>query len=169
VVTFLIIFALGGYLMYRGRGCSPPQRVGRAPDARVVEVKIGAGLVKAEVADTPELRSKGLSGRTELEKGYGMLFVFDEPREPEFWMRGTTVPLSIAFMKEDGTIVRIAQMEPNSLERVGPGQPVKYALEVRQGWFEDYGIEPGARAELPEEIPAPPEPQPAPDEAAPAP
>jgi len=156
LTTFLIIFALGGYLVLRSRGCRPPQQGMRPPDARIVQVKIGADVVKAEVADTPELRLKGLSGRSRLEPGHGMLFVFDEPCKPDFWMRGTAIPLSIAFIKDDGAIVRIARMEPNDLRRVAPDQPVRYALEVRQGWFEDHGISAGAKAELPAEIPPPP-------------
>ncbi len=122
----------------------------------MVEVKVGDWLVRAEVADTPARRLKGLSGRAELEPGYGMLFVYQEPCEPHFWMKDTNVPLSVAFIKGDGTIVRITRMEPNSLQRLGPGEPVRYALEVRQGWFEDHRIEPGFRAELPDKIPPPP-------------
>ena len=158
LVMFLIIFALAGFLIFQSRGCRQPAQAGRPADARVVHLKIGRWLVKAEVADTPELRQKGLQGCADLEPGHGMLFVFPEPCEPSFWMKDTTIPLSIAFMKDDGTIVGIARMEPNDLQLITPGQPVRYALEVRQGWFEDHRVEPGVKAELPGEIPPPPAP-----------
>jgi len=158
LITFLIVFALAGFLVLQSRGCRQPVTSGRPSEARVVPVRIGRWLVKAEVADTPELRQRGLQARADLEPGYGMLFVFPEPCEPSFWMKDTAVPLSIAFMRDDGTIVRIARMEPNDLQLISPGEPVRYALEVRQGWFEDRRIVPGIRAELPREIPPPPSP-----------
>jgi len=164
MVTFLLIFALGGYLMFRGRGCGPPKAGIRPIEARIVTVGIGKWQVKAEVADTPELRQKGLSGRTDLEPGYGMLFVYEEPATRHFWMKDTVLPLSIAFIKEDGTIVQIEKMQPQDLTQVSSEEPVNYALEVRQGWFEERRLGPGIKAQLPEEIPPLPPPPPAPGE-----
>ena len=157
IITFLIVFAVGGLLAYRG-GCPGGQQAMRSADARLVDVKIGRWTVKAEVADTPELRQKGLQLRPALEGGYGMLFVFDEPQVPSFWMKDTIVALSIAFIREDGTIVHVARMEPKDLTSISPEEPVKYALEVRQGWFEDRQIGPGTKAEMPSEIPPLPAP-----------
>jgi len=155
LITFLIVAGLLVLFLYRG-GCGQGEQTGIPEDARIVEGKVGRHVVRAEVADTRALRLKGLSGRRQLAPGYGMLFIFEEPDRYDFWMKDTTVPLSIAFVRGDGTIVAIRQMEPESLRRVSPPEPVKYALEVRRGWFRERGIEEGMVLELPDRIPPPP-------------
>ncbi len=171
LVTILMVFAVVGMLLYRPSGCARRDTGGMPPsDARIVELKVGpvgeAGpwYIMAEVADTPELRTKGLSGRPVLGRGCGMLFVFDELQQVEFWMKDTTIELSIAFLSEDGTITQIEDMQPNDIRLVISRDQVKYALEVRQGWFADRGLEPGVKVELPDEIPPPPAPEPEPQD-----
>ena len=159
LITFLLIFGVGGYMMLRGRGCRQNPAGMRPPEARVVSVRIERWEVKAELADTPELRRKGLSGRTVLEPGYGMLFVYEEPAFLTFWMKDTTIPLSIAFIHPDGTIAQIERMQPQDLTRIPSDEAVQYALEVRQGWFEERGIRPGVKAVLPELKAPVPEPE----------
>ena len=156
ILTFLMILAVGGLLVVQARSCRPPAAQNLRPkDARLVEVKISRWRVQAEVADTEELRRKGLSGRSALEQGGGMLFVFEQPQVVNFWMKDTSIPLSIAFIKEDGTIVQMEDMQPNDLTVLSSVEPVKYALEVRQGWFQDRRLTAGTKAELPAEIPPP--------------
>lgn len=105
-----------------------------------------------EIADTDELRSQGLSGREEVPAGTGMLFVLPR-RVPGFWMKDTTVPLSIAFMEDCGQIIDIQDMEPLSLEIHRPGsQPFGFALETPQGWFETNGIAAGDIVSLPRDL-----------------
>jgi len=164
LATFLVIFAFAGLLMYRSRGCSSKQaQPTQRENARFVEVKVERWYIKAEVADTPERCRRGLSSRAALEPGYGMLFIFEEATPVKFWMKDTVIPLSIVFLREDGTISQIEQMQPNSLVQILSREPVKYALEVRQGWFEDRGLTPGVRVELPAETPPQPnEPEPVP-------
>jgi uncharacterized membrane protein (UPF0127 family) len=149
LIMFIIIFALGGMFVFQGRACRPSVQL-RPADARIVPIRIDRWEIKAEIADTPELRRKGLSNRPALEPGYGMLFVFEEPSPVRFWMKDTSIPLSIAFIKEDGTIAQIEQMKPQDLTFILSRDAVKYALEVRQGWFEERGIKPGARVVIPE-------------------
>jgi uncharacterized membrane protein (UPF0127 family) len=152
--TFLIIFAFAGLLMYQSRGCNSQQaQPAQRENARFVDVKIERWEIKAEVADTRDMRIQGLSNRPTLEPGRGMLFVFEEAVMAQFWMKDTTIPLSIAFLREDGTISQIERMQPNSVVKILSREPVKYALEVRQGWFEDRGIKPGVLVEMPAEIP----------------
>ncbi|MBS3762505.1 MAG: DUF192 domain-containing protein [Planctomycetes bacterium] len=157
LITFIFIFAVGGFMIHRG-GCLKSQPPLRPENARIVDLKIQDWQIQAEIADTPELRQKGLQGRQHLPQGSGMLFILDEPRVPQFWMKDTTIELSIAFIKEDGTIVSIKQMEPRSPVHISPEEPVKYALEVRQGWFADRHIGAGAKVEIPEDIPSAPPP-----------
>lgn len=159
LITFLIIFALGGFVIYRGGCGNGQQQEPVSAAARVVDVQIDRWPIKAEVADTEDLRRTGLSGRQNLPAGHGMLFVLPEPQVPAFWMKDATIDLSVAFIKADGTVVDIQQMEPESARLHSPSEAVKYALEVRRGWFEDRGLEPPFAVELPEQIPLPAQPE----------
>jgi uncharacterized protein len=105
--------------------------------------------IDAHVARTPDQRALGLMHRTEMADNEGMLFVCDECAVQSFWMKDTPVALSIAFLADDGTIVHIEDMEPNSLESHLCDHPVRHVLEVPQGWFEARGIEPGMRVQGP--------------------
>jgi len=96
-----------------------------------------------EVASTPEERAKGLMFRKTLDYNKGMLFVFDSPVCSGFYMKNTTIPLSIAFISEDNVIVKIENMEPLTTMTHKPDRDYLFALEVVQGWFKDNGIEVG--------------------------
>jgi uncharacterized membrane protein (UPF0127 family) len=109
----------------------------------------GEHPIVAYVARTPEQRALGLMHRAEMAPDEGMLFVCDECAVQSFWMKDTPVPLSIAFLAEDGTIVHIEDMEPHSLESHACEHPVRHVLEVPRGWFQQRGIEPGMRVEGP--------------------
>ncbi|MDO8419383.1 MAG: DUF192 domain-containing protein, partial [Rubrivivax sp.] len=61
------------------------------------------------------------------------------------WMRNTLIPLTIAFIGDDGTIVNLADMPPQSDQSHCSAGPVRYALEMRQGWFAQRGIKAGQR------------------------
>lgn len=74
-----------------------------------------------------------------------MLFIFEELSRPQFWMRDTAIPLTIAFLDDDGRIVETRDMIPYSLRLHAPRQPVRYALEMRRGWFSDRRITNGVR------------------------
>ena len=110
-------------------------------------LRLHAGIhnIDAEVARTPEQRAVGLMNRPALEPNAGMLFVFEQPATQCFWMKNTLLPLSIAFVSDDGTIVGTADMQPRSLESHCSSQPVRYALEMNQGWFEKRGLKAGSR------------------------
>jgi len=96
-----------------------------------------------EVAQTPEERARGLMGRKDLGKDEGMLFIFESEDYHGFWMKNTSIPLSIAFIDKEGRIVEITDMEPYSLESHLPPTPILYALEMRKGWFKTNRIKKG--------------------------
>lgn len=75
----------------------------------------------------------------------GMLFVFEVASPQCFWMRNTLIPLSIAFLGDDGTVVNLADMQPQSDESHCSAKPVRFALEMNQGWFARRGVRPGMR------------------------
>jgi uncharacterized protein len=104
--------------------------------------------VDLEVADTPQSRAVGLSRRQSLPEQAGMLFVWPAEQHGAFWMKDTYIPLSIAFISDDGRIMEIQDMEPLSEELHIPARPYRYALEVNQGFFDRNGIAAGDRAEL---------------------
>jgi uncharacterized membrane protein (UPF0127 family) len=110
-------------------------------------IKLGAGMhvISAEVAQSPEQRATGLMNRPSMGANEGMLFVFEEANPQCFWMKNTLLPLSIAFIADDGTVVNIAEMKPQALESHCSTKPVRYALEMNQGWFAKRGIKAGAK------------------------
>lgn len=110
-----------------------------------VQLAIGEHQIQARVARTAEERALGLMFRTELEENEGMLFWCEECAVQSFWMKDTPVALSIAFLEDDGTIVKIADLQPHSLEAESSEEPVRFVLEVPQGWFARRGIAAGAR------------------------
>jgi uncharacterized protein len=101
------------------------------------------------VARSPEERAMGLMHRRELPPDEGMLFVCDACKVLSFWMKDTPLPLSIAFLHEDGTVLKIADLQPHDLEGESSGHPVRFVLEVNQGWFEERELGPGVKFDGP--------------------
>lgn len=110
-----------------------------------VELKAGAHSFAVEVAATPAQRARGLKGRTQLADGAGMLFVFEQAARHCFWMKGTPLPLSVAFLTDDGTVVGIADMRPQTTALHCSAVPARYAVEVKQGGFTGRGVRTGMR------------------------
>jgi uncharacterized protein len=108
-------------------------------------VTLSAGMhqIDAQVAQTPEQRTIGLMNRREMPQREGMLFVFEQPSVQCFWMKNTLLPLTAAFVADDGTVVNLADMKPQSNDSHCSDRPVRYVLEMNQGWFAKKGIKPG--------------------------
>src|SRR3990170_619340 len=84
--------------------CSGSEEPPASPFRRgtaIVETDDGAVLLRVEIADTPELRGKGLMGREDLGDDEGMAFLFFEDTTSGFYMKDTLIPLSIAFFGQD--------------------------------------------------------------------
>ncbi len=111
--------------------------------AELVDVKFGPRLLKAEVAATPQARQVGLMNRKSLADNVGMLFVFPSGMRVCMWMKDTLIPLSVAFLDDEGRILNIADMQPGSLQTHCSVAPARYALEVNRGWFLRRAILPG--------------------------
>ncbi len=116
-----------------------------APQPKLDSVTLSAGMhnIRAEVAATPLQTQTGMMFRREMAQHEGMLFVFDSPQRRCFWMKNTLLPLSIAFIADDGRIVNLADMQPQSEQSHCAAEPVRFALEMNQGWFAKRGIKPG--------------------------
>ncbi|HEX6256348.1 MAG TPA: DUF192 domain-containing protein [Euzebyales bacterium] len=103
------------------------------------------------VADNRSLRATGLMFRTDLPAEAGMLFVYEEPVEGGFWMKNTLLPLTIAFVGQDGTVQQLVDMEPCDAEpcpSYAPDAPYVHAVEANQGYFATRGIAPGWTMEV---------------------
>ena len=116
------------------------------------EVIINGHRFEVELAVTPAERARGLMFRESLPKNRGMLFVFESEQPLSFWMQNTSVPLSIAYIGDDGIIIDILDMKPFDLTSVPSSRPARYALEVNRGEFRKKGIRPGNRVILPAEV-----------------
>ena len=101
-----------------------------------------------ETADAPEERAVGLMSRERLPEDQGMLFVFEADGQHAFYMRNTLVPLSIAFIKSDGSIVEIEDMEPQTEDLHRGPEPYRYTVEANQGWYARNGIAAGSEVRI---------------------
>jgi uncharacterized membrane protein (UPF0127 family) len=128
---------------------APPTTTEEEREGPVVLIQTERGEeveVAVEIADTQEEREVGLMNREFLPDDAGMIFLFEEEIAGGFWMKNTLIPLSIAFMGGDGTILRILDMEPceaDPCEIYDPGVSYQSALEVNQGAFASWGVEEG--------------------------
>jgi uncharacterized protein len=110
-----------------------------------VALTAGFHRIVAMVADDPAERGHGLMWRREMGANEGMLFVFEQPSRQCFWMRNTLIPLAIAFVNDDGTIVNVEEMKPQTVDSHCSAAPVRLALEMNAGWFARKGLKPGDR------------------------
>ena len=117
------------------------------PQLTLPRVKLQAGMhqIDAQLASTPEQRQIGLMFRAEMPQHEGMLFVFEQPTVQCFWMKNTLLPLTAAFVADDGTIVNLADMKPQTTDSHCSARPVRFVLEMNQGWFSKKSIKAGYR------------------------
>ena len=108
-----------------------------------IELKAGIYRIQAELADTPKAREVGLMNRTSMPTNSGMLFIFEQKAGHCFWMNNTKIPLSIAFIADDGKIVNIEEMQAETTNNHCPKAAVRYALEMNKQWFSERMIVPG--------------------------
>lgn len=118
-----------------------------SPQLNLPRIQITAGIyqINAQVAQAPEQRTTGLMFRREMPQQEGMLFVFEQPSGLCFWMKNTLLPLTAAFVADDGTIVNLADMKPLTTDTHCAAKPVRYVLEMNQGWFAKRGIKAGSK------------------------
>lgn len=130
-----------------GAVCGASHAQSGAQAQRLPTVKLSAGMhnIVAQLAQTPEQRQIGLMFRKDMPAHEGMLFVFERAEVQCFWMKNTLLPLSAAFVANDGTIVNIADMAPQTLDSHCSGKPVRLVLEMNQGWFAKRGLKPGTK------------------------
>lgn len=117
------------------------------PQMDLQRVRLSAGMyqIDAQVAAAPLERQIGLMYRKEMPQQEGMLFVFEQASPQCFWMKNTILPLTAAFVADDGRIVNLEDMKPQTTDNHCSTEPVRYVLEMNQGWFAKKNIKKGAR------------------------
>ena len=114
---------------------------------RLSSIKLSAGMhvLNVEVARTPQEHGVGLMFRKSMPTNDGMLFIFDRPGQQCFWMKNTLLPLSVAFVADDGSIANLDDMKPQTLDSHCSTKEVRYVLEMNEGWFARRGIRAGMK------------------------
>jgi uncharacterized membrane protein (UPF0127 family) len=141
VRSFVLILGLAAALA----ATAPRAQTGPQPPLPTTRLTAGMHIITAELATTPQSRTIGMMFREKTAPNHGMLFVFEYKAPQCFWMRNTPLPLSIAFIEDDGTIVQITDMAPKNDALHCSKSPVRFALEMEQGWFARKGLAVGAK------------------------
>tara|TARA_B100000900_G_scaffold244873_1_gene208237 strand:+ start:607 stop:1056 length:450 start_codon:yes stop_codon:yes gene_type:complete len=105
-------------------------------------------LPNIEIVSTFEDRKKGLMFRQSISDDFGMFFIWEYKKEQCMWMKDTFIPLSLAYISNDGEIIDIYDMVPFSRKSVCSSKPVKHALEVNKNWFKENNISIGDTLEI---------------------
>jgi len=118
-----------------------------SPQMDLQRIVLTAGIhqIDTQVAVTQEQHAIGLMYRKDMPQHEGMLFVFQNPGKQCFWMKNTDLPLTAAFVADDGTIVNLEDMKPQTTDSHCSVKPVRYVLEMNQGWFAKKGLKAGAK------------------------
>ena len=123
-----------------------------APSADTVRMQIGSETFTLEVADTYEEQEVGLMARESMPSDHGMIFVFRDARERQFWMKNTLIPLDIIYVDASGRVVSVKPMQPKDLTPVKSGRPAMYAIELNQGAAARVGVQAGDLVTIPPAI-----------------
>lgn len=151
VVAFGIMFiALGAIAGIGHQSGARAQAIGQpmilpVDDDRLV-IETGEGTTHSfsiEIADNESARSRGLMFREQMDDDHGMLFIYDQPRRPGFWMKNTPMPLDLLFIDDYGVILSIMPGEPFSTAAIAPDVIVRFVLEVKRGTAQKAGITEG--------------------------
>ena len=113
------------------------------PKLHVISLTAGIHVIKAEVAAKEAERQQGLMFRKKIGPNEGMIFLFDTPGKVCMWMKNTFIPLSVAFIDDNGKIINIEDMQPHTTNSHCAKEPVRYALEMQSGWFKQKNIKAG--------------------------
>lgn len=141
-MRFAALFLMAFLTACSGPAPTPRPQTGLA----VITLDLAGKTLLAEVADTPQTEQIGLMFRESLPENSGMLFVYRQPQQMGFWMKNTSIPLSIAFMDAAGTIQEIHDMQPFDEKGIRTTRSdLLYALEMNQGWFKNHAITPGTK------------------------
>jgi len=141
--TFSSFVLLLGVCLFSSTGAWSQEE----PQMNLQRVRIGAGMyqIDTQLALTAAEQQTGLMYRKEMPQQEGMLFVFTQPSTQCFWMKNTLLPLTAAFVADDGRIVNLVDMKPLTLDSHCSEEPVRFVLEMNQGWFAKKNLKKGSK------------------------
>ena len=130
----------------KGPAAAAPAPAAIAPQLNLPRTHLNSGMyrIEVQVAGNDHQRQIGLMNRAQMPDNEGMLFVFEQPNVQCFWMRNTLIPLTAAFIDDTGTVVNLRDMKPHSEDNHCSTKPVRYVLEMNQGWFDKRHIKAGS-------------------------
>jgi uncharacterized membrane protein (UPF0127 family) len=142
-----IFFALVLALALPAHGLLPERKLEKK------SLEIAGKKVTVEIADDDASRERGLMFRKKLDKNSGMLFVFQDERVRNFWMKNTLIPLSIGYFDSNKTLINVVEMQPEvlglrELPSYPSEKPAMFALEMEKNWFQKNRIKPGVKFTL---------------------
>lgn len=119
----------------------------QSPQTELPRSTVSAGIhqIQVQIARTQEQHATGLMFRKDMPQQEGMLFEFKTPSQQCFWMKNTLIPLTAAFVADDGTIVNLEDMQAQTTASHCSVKPVRFVLEVNQGWFAKRGLKAGTK------------------------
>jgi uncharacterized protein len=133
---FLLAIATTIFITLNASAQEPPKI-----EQITIVTKLASTIMHAEIADTDELRERGLMFRHIMPPDRAMLFDFGKPRPAAMWMKNTYMSLDMLFVREDGTIAAIAENTvPRSLDTVSVQEPVEGVIELAAGTVKRLGI-----------------------------
>ncbi len=139
----MLVFSLSLMACAKDKGASAPA-AGPKTVMDYFPIKVGARVVRMQLAIRPPEMQRGLMERRDLGRDDGMLFLYEKPQQLQFWMRNTPTPLDIGFFSSDGVLEEIYPLHPFDEKTVSSrSSRLQYALEMNQGWYQENGVKPG--------------------------
>lgn len=138
-IILAALFAVGGFWNYSQKISHQPRAV------------LNGQVISLEIAQTAEDKSRGLSGRNELVKGTGMIFVYDGYYQPKFWMKDMNFPIDIIWLRDNMVIGYEKSLPPagNQPEiTYRPPDFINAAIELPAGFIEENNVKIGDKAEI---------------------
>ncbi len=159
IVLVLALVGISIWLGLKDSGTDSPTAPVLTPAPRITNQKIEGELtfinstdtsqtkrIAIEVADTPEERNRGLMDRRNLPDSTGMLFIFENSGQQNFWMKNTYIPLDIIYVNASKQIVKIHKYAtPHSIDSYPSEKEALYVVEVNGGFTDQYKIQEGDR------------------------
>lgn len=152
IQAILLILVIGiGIIFFNPREGVAPAEIPFLPQSpKTANLQINGSLIKVEIADTADRRSKGLGGRESLGENEGMLFIFEKSDKYPFWMKGLKFPLDFVWIKDDAVVDVLENAlppQPNQSDSDLPiysaKEPINKVLEVNAGTVKRLNIKAG--------------------------
>lgn len=146
-ISGFLILVLAGIVVY-----SEYQKI-TDRNSITIFTQAGPKKINVEFAKTPEEWQKGLMNRSSLPKNSGLLFIFPDEKNRDFWMKNVLIPLDVVFISSKGRVNEMTTLHPcqetETCQSYNSKMPAQYVLEINAGSTEKWKIIENDIAELP--------------------